>query len=73
MPWKDLCPWALSGPSFRVFVLKHRVGQIPWSVRELCGQYEECVCVCVCVCVLCVCVCVCVFAGNIPVLRQQTA
>lgn len=23
-------------------------GQIPWRVRELCGQYAECVCVCVC-------------------------
>ena len=53
MPWEDLCPWALSGPSCHVFVLKHRVGQIPWRVRELCGQYAECVCVCV----LCVCVC----------------
>lgn len=43
MPWEDLCPWALSGPSFHLFVLKHKVGQIPWRVRELCGQYAECV------------------------------
>lgn len=56
MPWEDLCPWALSGPSFHLFVLKHKVGQIPWRVQK--ALWPVCR------------VCVCVFAGNIPVLRQ---
>lgn len=52
-------PMDLSGPSFHVFVKKHRVGRYPGGSESFVASMRS--------------VCVCVFAGNIPVLRQQTA
>ena len=74
MPWEDLCPWALSrsvpmGPEWAQ--LSRVCAETQGGADTLEGQralWPVCgVCVCVCI------VCVRVFAGNIPVLRQQTA